>query len=70
MGLEFRVDEFPVHTDLELASVRGNECHRFNDMLELLEQIIHQAYGPAGIMSDRAIDDFNFEHERPPYHKC
>jgi hypothetical protein len=39
-------------------------------MLELLEQIIHQAYGPAGIMSDRAIDDFNFEHERPPYHKC
>ena len=31
-------------------------------VLELLEQVVCQAHGPVGVMSDSAIDDFNFYH--------
>ena len=58
-GLQFGVDQRPVHADLELASVRGNESHGRDVRLELLEQFICQANGPVGVMSDRAVKDFN-----------
>ncbi len=62
LGLQFRVDQFPVHADLEAASVRGNEGYTFDLRLIILEQVTCQAHGPVGVVSNRAIDDFNFEH--------
>jgi hypothetical protein len=31
-------------------------------MLVVLEQFIHQAHGPARIVSDRAVNDLDFQH--------
>ena len=61
-GLELGIDQRSIHTDLEAAPVRRNDRHRFNDMLKLLEQILFQAHGPVGVVSNRAVDDLDFEH--------
>jgi hypothetical protein len=31
-------------------------------VLELFKQFIRQAHGPAGVVSDRAIDNFDLKH--------
>ena len=61
-GLEFGIDQLSVHADLEAASVRGNERHRFDDVLEFFEQIFFQAHGPVGVVSDCAVDNFDLKH--------
>ncbi len=63
LGLELGINQLPVHADLEAAPVRGNERDAFDQVLELLEQIIRQAHGPVGVMSDRTVNNLNFEHE-------
>lgn len=62
-GREFGIEELPVHAHLEAPTVRRDKCHCFDQVLELLEQVICQANGPVGIMSDCAINDLNFEHK-------
>ena len=57
--LFLRKDQLPVHADLELASVRGKEYQGLDIRFELFEQVICQANGPVGVMSDRAIDDLD-----------
>ena len=59
-GIELRVDQLVIHHDLEPTSVRRNQGDGFDRVLKLLEQLGCQADGPVGIVSDRAIDDFNF----------
>jgi len=61
-GLQFGKDQVPVHADLEPASVRGNERHRFDHMLVILQQVLRQAHGPVGVMSNCAVDDFDLQH--------
>jgi hypothetical protein len=61
-GLKFGIDQRSVHTDLEAASIRGNEGERFNQMLKLPEQVLFQAHGPVGVVSNRTVDDFDFKH--------
>jgi len=61
-GLEFGIDQRSIHADLEAASVRGNEGYRLNDMLKLLEQVLFQAHGPVGVVSNCTVGDFDFEH--------
>ena len=61
-GLQFGIDQRSVDSDLEAASVRGNQHYRFNHMLKFLEQIFFQAHGPVGVMSDCAVDNFNLKH--------
>lgn len=61
--LQLGIDQLPVHTDLEPASVRGNECHRFDHVLEILEQIIRQAHGSTSVMSDRTVNNLDLKHE-------
>jgi hypothetical protein len=31
-------------------------------MLVILQQLVCQAHGPIGVVSDRAVNDFNFQH--------
>ena len=65
LGTQLGENELPVDTDLEGALIRGDEGQRFDQVLELLEQIVRQAHGPAGVVSDGAVDDLNFEHAAP-----
>jgi hypothetical protein len=60
--LFLREDQLPVHADLELASIRGKEYQGLDIRLELFEQIVYQANGPVGVMSNRAIDNLDLYH--------
>jgi hypothetical protein len=62
IGLQFRVNQFPVHHDLEPASVRGNQRHRFDGVLVVPKQFTNQAYSPGSVMSNRTIGDLDFQH--------
>ena len=62
VGLEFGIDQAVVHTDLELASVRGDQGQALEVVLEFLEQVVCQAHGPVGVMSYSAVDDFDVYH--------
>jgi len=59
MGLELGVDQFVSNRDLEPASVRGNQSQIPNIILELFQQLICQAYGPVGVMSNSAVNNFD-----------
>jgi hypothetical protein len=59
-GIELRVDQLLIYCNFESTSVRRNQGDGFDRILKLLEQFGCQADGPVGIVSDRAIDDFNF----------
>ena len=61
-GLDFGIDQLSVHADLEAATVRRNEGYAFDYVLIILEQFACQAHGPVSVMSDRAINDLDFEH--------
>ena len=61
--LELGINQRSVHADLKAASVRGNEREAFDQVLELLEQIVRQAHGPACVVSARAVHNLNLEHK-------
>ena len=61
--LQFGIDKLSVHSDLKAAPLRRDQRYGFDQMLELLEQVICQANGPVGIVSDSAINDFDPEHK-------
>jgi hypothetical protein len=62
-GLQFRIDQLSIDRDLEAAAIRWNEGYALDHMLELLEQVICQAYGPVGVVSDRTVDDLDSKHD-------
>ena len=66
IGLQLRVDQVPIHLDLEPASVRGDQRHRFNEVLVVPEQFLNQAHGPGGVMSNRTVGNLDFEHGVSP----
>jgi hypothetical protein len=61
--LQFGIYKIPVHTDLETAPFRWDQGYGFDLLLELLEQVICQANGPVGVVSDSAINDLDLEHK-------
>jgi hypothetical protein len=61
-GLEFGVNKLPVHTDLKAAAIGWNESEAFDLRFKILEQLVSQAHGPAGIVSNRTIDDLDLHH--------
>ena len=61
-SVELRIDQFGIYRHFKPTSVRRNQGDGFDGVLKLLEQLGCQANGPVGIVSDRAIDDFNFQH--------
>ncbi len=62
-GLKFGIDQFSIHTDLEAAAIGRDERHAFDQMLELLEQVICQANGPVGVVSDCTVNDLDLKHK-------
>ena len=60
--LELRIQQLSVHTYLELTPIRWDERDCLDQVLIVLEQFIHQAHGPASVVSDRAIDNLDLQH--------
>jgi hypothetical protein len=61
--LQFGIYKISIHTHLETAPFRWDQCYGFDQVLELLEQVICQANGPVGVVSDSAINDLDLEHK-------
>lgn len=59
VGLEFGIDQRITYHDLEPASVRRDQGQVPDVVLELFEQLICQAHGPVGVVSNRTVDDFD-----------
>ena len=62
MGRQFRIDQLPVDSHLELSIIRWDEFDLFDQVLILFEQFFHQAHGPTGVVSDRAVNDLDVQH--------
>ena len=62
--LQFRVQQLSVDGHLKAASIRRYKRDLLDGVFVLFEQFIHQADGPSGVMSDRAVDNFDGEHGR------
>ena len=63
MRLQLRIQQLPVDSHFKASAIRWHERHPFDRMLVILEQFFCQAHGPTQIVSDRAIDNFYFEHK-------
>lgn len=63
MGFQLGKDQLPVDRNLKATAIRGNERDRLDHVLIILQQLICQAHGPTGVVSDRAINDFDFQHK-------
>ena len=66
-GLHLGVQQLAVHGDLEAPLIRGDQGQAVDAMLEFLEQFLCQANGPAGVVSDRAVNDLNGQHVSLPF---
>jgi len=58
LGIQF----LSIDCYFERAAIRRHEQDRLDHMLIILEQLASQAHGPGGVMSDRTIDDLDFQH--------
>lgn len=62
MGRQLRIQQLPIDSHFKLPVIRRNEFDFFDQMLIMLEQFVHQAHGPTGVVSDRAVDNLDFQH--------
>ena len=60
--LQFRIQQLSIDSHFEPPTLRRRECDRLDHMLIVLQQFIYQAHGPTGIVSDRAVNDLDFQH--------
>lgn len=61
--------QFAVHRHLEFTAVRRHERDGLDDMLVILQQFLCQAHGSTCVVSDRAIHDFNRQHDSSNFSK-
>jgi hypothetical protein len=61
VGIKFGVDQLVVDAHLEAAAVGGHQGERFDFRFERFQKLGRQTGGPSGIVSNRAVDQFDFE---------
>jgi len=55
-GLQLGINQAAIDRYFKTASIRGYQRDLFDLGLELLQQLIDQADGPAGVVSDGTVD--------------
>lgn len=61
-GCKFGIDQFVIDADLIAPAIGRDEADGFDLRLKIVEQLIGQAHGPIGVVSDRAVNDLDFHH--------
>jgi len=56
------VQQLPIRGHFEPAAIRWHKHNVLDQVLIVPEQLFRQAHGPAGVMSDRAVDDLDLQH--------
>ena len=69
VGLQLGVHQPIVDGHFKATAIRRNERDPLDQVLEMLEQLTCQAHGPVGVVSDRAVDDFDSQHTPSPSKK-
>jgi hypothetical protein len=62
MGCKLGVEQFIINRDLESPSVGRHQGDRFDLRLKFFEQLSCQTDSTIGVVSDRAIDQIDFQH--------
>ena len=62
MSGQFRIYQLAVDSYFELPAIRRDRFDLFNQMLIVFEQFFQQAHGPTGVVSDRAVNDLDVQH--------
>ena len=62
MQLKFGKQQLPIDGHFEYTSLRWHKSNGFNHMLIVLEQFFCQTHGPTQVVSDRAVNDLDFQH--------
>ena len=65
MQLDFLVQQLAIHSHLKPSAIRRYKSDRLDYMLIMLEQFFRQAHGPTGVVSDRAVNNFDLQHKTP-----
>jgi hypothetical protein len=66
-GAQLRVEQLSVHADFELSPVRWNQGQGFDLRFEFFEQVDCQTGSLVGVMSDRTVNQLDFQqHDGPP----
>lgn len=60
--LQLGIQQLSIDSHFKPPTLRRHECDRFDHVLIVFQQLICQAHGPTGIVSDRAVNDFDFQH--------
>ena len=63
-GLQFGIDEFPIHTDFKPTPIGWNDRNGFDGVLKAIQQSGHQTGSTRGVLSNGAVfdSDVNFLH--------
>jgi len=62
MQSQLRIQQLSIDHHFEAPAIRRHECDRLDHVLIILQQFIHQAHGPTRVVSDRAVNDLDFQH--------
>ena len=57
-----RIQYLSIDSHFKLPAIRRDEFDLLDQVLIMFEQFIGQAHGPIGVVSDRAVNDLNFQH--------
>ena len=57
---QLRIQQLPIDSHFKLSIIRWDQFDLFDQMLIMLEQFVHQAHGPTGVVSDRGVHDLDF----------
>jgi len=57
------IQQFSVDAHLKTTALRWHKSDRFDHVLIILEQFFCQTHGPTQVVSDRAINDLDFQHD-------
>jgi hypothetical protein len=61
MGLQLGIKQIIVDADFEFTAIGGYQCEGFNLSLKFIQQLRRQTDGPTGIVSNRAINQFDVD---------
>lgn len=59
---QFGIQQLSIDSHFKLPAIGRDESDLFDQMLIVFEQLFYQAHGPTGVVSDRAVNDFDFQH--------
>jgi hypothetical protein len=56
------IQQLIIYSHFEPSAIRRNERDHLDHVFVTFQQIIHQAHGSTGVVSNRAVNDLDLQH--------